>query len=309
MLLHLERCNISGCGRWFAFGLLLVVSSSCLAQAQSIKIEQKLVGTWHSVEIHCAADEECANTVNEAQLDISRTGTFELVLFTDLGKSDVCSWELSEDEPNTLDFDECDDPAQDSIDTIRYRLSGNALILTGIEEANPPVHEAITMRFERGPLITDWRKPAPEVCNTEPLPEWAASAHQIASDWDLEWPRPGVTDPPSLIPGRNQLLWNAVRAYKGIVPPIALKSIAYSIEGDKLEEYLFASRDKVEVVRHTDKGLMERLETCTLQVPIIKLREQDADKVWHFVSAPSLVTRVYIVFPGDESGPHTFPRF
>jgi len=156
------------------------------------------------------------------------------------------------------------------------------------------------MRFERGPLASDWREPAPETCNSAPLPRWATSATQVASDWDLEWPRPGMTDPQSMIPDRNQLLWDAVKAYKGVAPPIALKAIAYSIEGDELEEYLFSSPEGVEFIEHKDKGMMEQLRTCTRRVSIIRLKERDADKLWHFVNAPSLVTRVYIVFPGKN---------
>jgi len=51
MLLHLERGNMGGCGRRIAFGLMLVVSSSCFAQTQSTKIDPQLIGTWHSSKI------------------------------------------------------------------------------------------------------------------------------------------------------------------------------------------------------------------------------------------------------------------
>ena len=102
----------------------------------------------------------------------------------DLEKSEVCSWDVSPDAPNTLEADDCDVDPDGNSDTFVYRFSGKALIVTGLE-TNPTLHELITMRFERGSLVSDWREPAPETCNTAPLPRWATSASQVASDWDF----------------------------------------------------------------------------------------------------------------------------
>lgn len=123
MLPRLRRFVINGYLPPIAFVLGLVLSSSCFIQAQSNKIDPGLIGTWHSVEDRCAADEACANTVNEAQLIVDKTGSFQWVQYRDLEKSDVCSWEVSPDAPNRLDPDDCDvDPDGDS-DTFVYRAA------------------------------------------------------------------------------------------------------------------------------------------------------------------------------------------
>jgi hypothetical protein len=296
--------------------LVLVVVSSGSVLAQSTKIDPRLVGIWHSVEIRCAAHEDCSDTVNEAQLSVGKTGSFEWVRYEDLTKSDVCSYKMSNNSPNTLDDEDCHVlPDQDS-DRFEYRLSGNSLILTGIE-VNPKLRELISMRFERGPLIPKWReleKPEPETCDPSPLPRWAKSATQIASDGDLERSRP--TDSLRLIRVRNRLLWDAVRAYSGRRPPIALKTIGISVEGDKSEKYLFVSRDHVEVIDHHEEGMIEHLNTCVRRAVIIKLKVQDSNKLWRFVtSAPSSsATRAYVVFPSMfpglvDAGSDIFPRY
>ena len=93
---------------------------------------------WHValVEDRCAPDEDCANSANEAQVSKDKTGTFQWVQYRDLEKSDICSWEISPDAPNTLDFDDCNVDPDGNSDTFVYRLSGKALILTGLE-TNP----------------------------------------------------------------------------------------------------------------------------------------------------------------------------
>jgi hypothetical protein len=309
MLTHFERFGISQ-GRRILFAIALIALSSRMVRPQSNKIEPRLAGMWHSVEIRCEdpSDDECSNAVNEAQLSIDKTGRFEWMPYRDLERLDLCEWHISPDAPNTLDWDDCDvDPYQR--DQFVYRLSGNTLTLTGLD-LHPSTHKFVTMRFERGPLVNGWREPEPEICNTAPLPSWAASAKQIPSDVDLESPPTGVSDPQRLIPDRNRLLWDAVKASSGSAAPIALKAISDTIEGDTIEEYLFASRGEVEVVVREDEGIIQHLSTCARRVPMIKLKVQDSGKLWRFAtSAPSPVTRAYIVFPGDGSGPHTFPRF
>jgi hypothetical protein len=292
-----------------AFALLLIASWSCSLSAQSTKIDRRLIGKWRSVEIRCAADEECANTANEAQLEIDEKGNFQWIPYRDLKKLDLCWWDTLHAEPGALEYEDCDGeagPDHDS-DTIEYRLSGNVLILTG-RTAVPNPHDSITMRFERGRLASDWREPSPEVCNTAPAPQWTASARLLASDWDFAMQLPNVTDRQAAIAKRNRLLWEALKAYKGTAPPIALKALSYSIEGDEFEDYLFASRNKVEVVEHVN-GHIEETRTCTRPVPIIKLKVQDSSHLWRFVrTAPSSVTPAYIAFPANEdSGPYTFP--
>jgi hypothetical protein len=309
-LSHTSRRNTSH--DWpMLCALLFVVAFSRPVLAQSTKVDPRLVGTWHSVENRCAADEECSNTVNDARLNIGKTGSFKWVQFRDLEKSDVCTWRVSSDSPGTLDFEDCDVDPDGNIDRFVYRLSSNTLTLTGIQ-VNPKPHEVITMRFERGPLVSEsreWNEPLPETCNTAPLPQWAKSASQIASDGDLHGPNADTSNSQRLIADRNRLLWRAVRAHRGNAPPIALKAISYSIEGDVYEEYLFASRGHVEIVEHTDEGLIEHLKTCSRKEPIVKLKRQDSSKLWRFAtSAPSSTSPAYIVYPGDGTSSHIFPR-
>src|SRR3954468_10410447 len=154
--------------RRIAFGLVLLVTSSCTVRAQSKGIEP-LVGTWHSVEDRCAADEGCADSANEAQLVIYKSGKFQWVQYRDFKKSDVCSWAISPDAPGLLDYDDCGVDTDQYADQFVYQLSGKTLVLTGFEN-DPTPREVITMRFERGPLIPNWREPRPEICNSAPLP-------------------------------------------------------------------------------------------------------------------------------------------
>lgn len=288
-----------------------MLASSGHARAQSTKVDSRLIGTWHSVEIRCASDEECSNTVNEARLKTGSTGTFKWVQYRDLEKSNVCTWRVSPDSPDTLDFEDCDVDPDGNIDRFSYRLSGNTLTLTGIQ-VNPKPQEIIAIRFERGPLVSEsreWNEPLLETCNTAPLPRWTKSAIQIAADGDLHGPNADTLNPQRLIADRNRLLWRAAKAHQGNAPPIALKAISYSIEGDVYEEYLFASRGHVEVVEHTDDGLIEHSNTCSRKVSIIKLKAQDSSKLWRFAtSAPYSTSPAYIVYPGDGTSPHIFPR-
>jgi hypothetical protein len=139
MLPQSERCVISHSSH-LACALLLAVASPVSVLGQSTKIDPRLVGTWHSVEIRCAADEDCSNTVNEAQLSIGKTGSFKWVPYRDFEKFDVCTWRLSPDFPDTLDFEDCQVNPDGSSDTFMYRLSGNTLTLTGAEVKPPPTN-------------------------------------------------------------------------------------------------------------------------------------------------------------------------
>lgn len=307
----------SQCGRrsftdiWRIACAVSVVSLSgpVLAQSSKIgKIDPKLIGTWHSVEIRCAADEECSNTVNKAQLTIGKTGSFEWMPYRDLEKLDVCSWQGSPDSPNTLNFEDCDVNPDGNSDTFEFRVSGRTLTLTGVERS-PAFHELISMRFERGPLVSEWREPRPEVCDTRPLPEWTSSAIQITSDWDLQWPQHPGDDPRPFTAKRNRLLWKALRAYEGNAAPIVLKAISYSIEGDSYEEYFSASRGEAKVVSHEDDGMITYFNTCIRSLPMIKVKVQDRSKLWRFAtSAPSPDAPAYIVFPSGGEGAHIFPN-
>jgi hypothetical protein len=114
---------------------------------------------------------------------------------------------------------------------------------------------------------------------------------------------------PHVITNRNRLLWHAVRAYKGTALPIALKATSTTIEGDRYGDYLFASRGHVEIIDHTDEGIIEHLMTCTRSATIIKLKVQDSSNVWRFATSwPSSTGPAYIVYPGDGTSSHTFPR-
>ena len=186
MFSHFGWLGFVGIARIACAASVLALSASVLGQSN--RVDPGLIGTWHSVEIRCAADEDCARTVNEAQLTIEKTGSFQWMPYRDLEKLDLCSWQLSPNSPNSLEFQDCDVDPDGNSDAFEFHISGGTLTLTGVTHS-PAFHELISMRFERGPRVPRWGESPPDVCDTRPLPAWTASAIQIASDWDLEWPK------------------------------------------------------------------------------------------------------------------------
>jgi hypothetical protein len=283
-----------------------------LANGKASQIDPELLGTWHSMEIHCAdlAARPSSESVLSAQLTIENTGRFNWLHFVDLGEPDQCSAHFKLTSPNVLQSDDCDlNPYGDHFS---YEIKDGSLILTGTDPDGDPgaPPEQFTLRFVRGPLRLRWSEPIPCVCNQIALPHWAASAVQVTSLSDL-----ALLESGSYLKDRvsesNRLLWKAVQAFEGKGAPIALKHIAYSIEGDKLEEYLRASHGRAELVEHTDEGMIEHLSTCTCQLPIIKLKvkSDNPGSPWRFASKVPLPSeKAYITYPTDYQGTR-FPKF
>ena len=113
-----------------------------------------------------------------------------------------------------------------------------------------------------------------------------------------------------MIAKRNSLLWKALKAYEGKAPPIVLKGISFSIEGDPYEEYFSASRGRAKVASHSPDGMISQFGTCVGSPSIVKVKVQDRGKLWRFArSVPSAESPAYMVFPSDREGAHTFPKF
>jgi hypothetical protein len=268
--------------------------------ASKVTIDPRLVGTWHSVEIQCADEPEhpSSRSVLSAQLTIEKTGQFSWSHFVDLEEPDTCSGHLALERPNSFQSHDCDLDPYDG--HVVYELSERSLTLSGTEDRQPGLPpEGFTIRLVRGPLRLKWRAPVECLCDQAPLPQWTASAMPVTSTSDLGGLEPGTADPKRLIADSNHLLWRAVQAFDGKTGPIALKHTAYSIEGDRLEEYLLASRGRAVVVSYTNEGMIEHLSTCTCPLAMIKLKVKShaPAALWRFVSAaPRPREEVYIAY-------------
>jgi hypothetical protein len=265
-----------------------------------LTIDPMLVGTWHSVDIQCAdeVDHPSSRSVLSAELIIEKTGQFSWSHFVDLDEPETCSSDFALQPPNILQPKDCDLNPYDG--PFVYQISARSLILTGSEVSQPgSPPERFTIRLARGPLRLKWRAPIECVCDQTPVPQWAASATPVTSTSDLVWLEPGNSNPKRLVADSNRLLWRAVQAFEGKTNPIALKHTSYSIEGDRLERYLLASRGRAELVEHTDEGMIEHLNTCRCPLNMIKLKVKfDPAAVWRFASkAPLPSAEAYITYP------------
>jgi hypothetical protein len=281
--------------------------------ATKATIDPRLVGTWHSVEIQCAdeSDHPSSRSVLSAELTIEKTGQFTWSHFVDLEEPNTCSGHLKLERPNSFQSDDCDLDPYDG--RAVYEISERSLTLTGTESREPGLPpQGFTIRLVRGPLRLKWRAPDECLCDQAPLPQWTASAIPVTSTSDFVWLEPGTADAKRLIADSNHLLWRAVQAFDGKAGPIALKHTAYSMEGDKLEEYLLASRGRAVVVSHTNEGMIEHLSTCTCPLAMIKLKVKShaPAAVWRFLStAPRPSEEVYIAYPADPSRNGHFPPY
>ena len=286
---------------------ITVLSESSAKSSRVNPIDSRLVGTWHSTEIRCADLDR--KSVLSAQLTISKTGEFSWVHFADLNEPDICSGHLEFAAPNTLKANDCDfDPYSDHLE---YELKESSLILSGNEwdvgGSTPP--EKFTIRLIRGPLQIRWIEPPECVCNEASVPQWTESATQIILPSDHRW---ASSEEKKRISDTNELLWRAVQAFHGKRGPITLKHFGYSIEGDRLEEYLKASRGRAEYIFHSNEGMMEHLETCTCPLAEIKLKVKAPIKhaLWQFAfRAPLPSAEAYITYPGEHERMNTFPRY
>jgi hypothetical protein len=266
-----------------------------------LTLDPRLIGTWHSVDVQCADEIQhpSSRSVLSAELIIEKTGQLRWSHFVDLDEPETCSGHFVLQPPNILQSDDCDLKPYDS--PYVYQINARSLILTGSEVSQPgSPPERFTIRLVRGPLRLKWRAPVECVCDQEPVPQWTASATPVTSASDLVWLEPGNSNPKRLIADSNRLLWRAVQAFDGKTDPIALKNISYSIEGDRFERYLLASRGRAELVEHTDDGMIEHLNTCRCPLSMIRLKVKlnDPAAPWRFASkAPLPSAEAYITYP------------
>ena len=267
---------------------------------------------WHSVDIQCADEvgHPSSRSVLSAELIIEKTAQFTWSHFVDLDEPETCSGHFAVQPPNVLQSEDCDLNPYDG--PFVYQISARSLILTGTEVSQPgSPPERFTIRLVQGPLPLKWRAPVECVCDQASVPQWTVSATPVTSASDLAWLEPGNSDPKRLIAESNRLLWRAVQAFEGKREPVALKHISYSIEGDRLERYLLASRGRAELVEHTDEGMIEHLNTCRCPLSVIRLKVKldDRPAVWRFVSKMPLPSaEAYITYPTALGSGHFPPH-